>query len=152
MFFLGGVRDESGTPIGFSKNPARPFSAKGTQRLGPFLEDIDDHRLVDTNNNGFSEYLDSFGNQPRPFVYFSSYGGRGYDPEDETFGLSFYRIDSDKPWKPDSYQIISPGRDGEYGIGGVYNPDVDGVGDLTGSRETERDNITNFSGGTLADE
>jgi len=49
------------------------------------------------------------------------------------------------PYKKDSFQLISPGEDGEYGTGGVYSEGED----LSGNRRIEADNITNFSGGTL---
>src|SRR5690606_7659596 len=56
------------------------------------------------------------------------------------------------PWKRDSYQIISPGFDGEYGTGGFYHKDVElkgvapaDLGPENISRE-DWDNITNFSG------
>lgn len=57
---------------------------------------------------------------------------------------------------PESYQIISAGRDRNYGVGGQY--DASGQGDrlptdTTGRNPTvvvrERDNVTNFSNGTL---
>jgi hypothetical protein len=53
-------------------------------------------------------------------------------------------------WNPQSFQIISPGSDNEYGTGGVFNADT-ASNDLVGAaRETERDNITNFHSGRLA--
>ena len=64
-----------------------------------------------------------------------------------------------------SFQIISPGADGSYGVGGLYTPTATGGGALpaenTGSanpysnstdpglRNTERDNLTNFHNGSL---
>lgn len=58
------------------------------------------------------------------------------------------------PWNPKTFQLISAGFDGSdvanpYGAGGLYNPDT-ADGDLSGSRNVERDNITNFESGMLA--
>jgi prepilin-type N-terminal cleavage/methylation domain-containing protein len=108
--------------------------------------------------------------QPYPYLYLSSYGGQGYDVANElatppggTF-VDVYRqgpngsttTSPSTPWNPNSYQIISPGGDqvspppvGGYGIGGEYEAG-DPKGLLVGSRGAERDNITNFSSGTLA--
>lgn len=61
--------------------------------------------------------------------------------------------------KPQSFQIISAGRDGLYGVGGQYapsanihltaNPAAETVPDTDPERKTERDNITNFAAGPL---
>jgi hypothetical protein len=61
-----------------------------------------------------------------------------------------YRQSTDgAAWKPKSFQIISPGPDAVYGIGGIYTPDT-AQADLVGNRSGERDNITNFEDGPLA--
>ncbi|HBL43002.1 prepilin-type N-terminal cleavage/methylation domain-containing protein [Gimesia sp.] len=176
VFFLGGVyeRTSDGTfrIYGFSKNPARPFlnpghtssdpgfdaeySATNSGRQGPYFE-FDISRFVDTdaatNPGEFApEYLDSFPSQQVPYLYLSSYGGRGYrsgdlgtimddvyrqgDPASSTLG---------PPFKPKSFQIISPGSDYQLGEGGNYSPGKN----LPGNRAVEADNITNFVSGSL---
>ena len=53
---------------------------------------------------------------------------------------------------PKSYQLISPGADGEYGWGGVLNTAMEMVETSSNpnfGRYAERDNITNFKGGTV---
>jgi general secretion pathway protein G len=66
-------------------------------------------------------------------------------------------------FKPNTYQIISAGMDGRFGIGGQYTAGADvplpfypiANAKATGqtldmeTRSVEQDNITNFSGGTL---
>ncbi|MEZ6126325.1 MAG: prepilin-type N-terminal cleavage/methylation domain-containing protein [Planctomycetaceae bacterium] len=52
------------------------------------------------------------------------------------------------PYKKDTFQLISPGEDGLYGLGGVYS-EADAATLLSGTRAMESDNITNFSGGKL---
>lgn len=160
---------------GFAKNPANPF-ARGGSREGPFYE-FAVNRLVDTDSppNGLYEFLDSFPDQQNPILYFSSYEGKGYRtaashpvceiPKDSSGNLKgiagtfidVYRTAADTagtpvvkgaPHKPNSFQIISPGADGQYGIGGHYNAETAGTLLGTGAtpdRRAEQDNMTNFS-------
>lgn len=166
VFFLGGIPtiDTNGTATveddvwvlnGFSKNSSQPFSSGGSSRLGPFF-DFNIQRLKDTDDPGSGpngggtdspEYLDPIPGQTKPYIYLSGYGGRGYETSDlGSRGMTdFYRESTSKGWKAKSYQIISSGFDGEFGTGGLYNPDTA----LTGARAVETDNITNFHSGTL---
>ena len=121
VFFLGGPTDESGGFVGFSKDPRQPFSPASSLRVGPFFE-FSRRQLTDLNGNGLSEYLDPLLHQTKPYVYYTSYHGRGYDAKDRTAGLAHYTKPDGNAWKPRTIQIISPGRDGEYGTGGVYDP------------------------------
>lgn len=169
LFFLGGIMTESTdpsgkkikTPIGFSKNPSTPFAPNGTSRQTPFME-FGAHlfpggRFSDVDNNGMLEYLDSLPGQTKPILYFSSYEGRGYRLAELPSGLSLvdiYRVgtptlvpgpatQSLPPQKPQSYQLVSPGYDNDYGSGGAYTQ---------GSamyNVRDNDNITNFANGTL---
>ena len=161
VFFLGGVRDEDGVHVGFSSNEAQPFTLKDKSRVGPFFK-FDPSRLVHTDTDGFFEYKDPMPDQTQPYIYLSSYEGQGYqkldldtDGDASTTGdsrmESYYIQPSSNPnattgWNPQKFQIISPGQDGKYGKGGLYDPDNAGFG---GDREAERDNITNFSAGLL---
>ncbi|MCA9014718.1 MAG: prepilin-type N-terminal cleavage/methylation domain-containing protein [Planctomycetaceae bacterium] len=159
VFFLGGIWDSTNkTPNGFSKNPADPFivSTAGGGRLGPYYE-FNISRFVDIDNDNAPEYLDSFPSQQKPYLYFSSYDGRGYRIADEVVGtgmLDVYRQGTDPtvtpptndvPFKAKSFQIISPGADFQYGTGGIYNPDKN----FPANRTEEVDNITNFVSGSL---
>ena len=169
VFFLGGVYEKATDGkfrvYGFSKNPARPFlnpgssvtalSASNSSRLGPFFE-FDGGRFVDTDNDNAPEYLDSFPSQQKPYLYLSSYGGRGYRAADYagTGLLDVYRegdpsvtppSTADPVFKPKSYQIISPGADYQFGTGGNYDPNKN----FPASRTVESDNVTNFVSGSL---
>lgn len=163
VFFLGGLFDSSGKiPNGFSKNPANPFSlaSGGTNRQGPYFE-FDRSRFSDIDGDEAAEYKDTFPSQQLPYLYFSSYGGRGYRtselPSIPALGvnvLDVYRqgLDptvtpptNDVPFKAKSFQIISPGADSKYGTGGIYNPDKN----FPSNRTDEADNITNFTNGSL---
>jgi prepilin-type N-terminal cleavage/methylation domain-containing protein len=60
-----------------------------------------------------------------------------------------------QPWKKSSFQLISPGRDFEYGTGGIYKEGArfDHKGrDTTDAerKDYDFDNITNFAGGKLS--
>jgi general secretion pathway protein G len=208
-FFLGGIPTHTivGSSYtlegvgGFGGNPRNPFRPAflpdgttdpvGQNRSEPFFE-FRAERLVDDDFDGIPGYIDPLGQGPagRYFAYFSSYGGRGYDPNDVNFnagaigepnpvalpfsvgfpvvgGVSSRVTGSplpnpytsslpvatgDKPatfHQPQSYQIISAGRDRLFGTGGQYTDS--GTGDrLPGNeRDRERDNVTNISNGTL---
>ncbi len=103
VFFLGGMpkRDvNSGVFMmtGFSKNSSNPFLVPGypdalnvsidESRDGPFFE-FSSSRLKDVEVNsggvrvgdGFPELFDTLNNQQAPYLYLSTNGGRGIDPE-----------------------------------------------------------------------
>jgi len=175
VFFLGGVFEQTagGTyaVYGFSKNPAQPFrnpghtsadpgydaaySATNTSRQGPYFE-FDSSRFVGNDSDTALEYVDTFPSQQLPYMYLSSYGGRGYRTSDLPTALGFvsvYRqgdptatpLVAGKPFKAKSFQIISPGADFQYGTGGNYDANKN----LPASRSVEADNITNFVSGSL---
>jgi prepilin-type N-terminal cleavage/methylation domain-containing protein len=175
VFFLGGVNDVAGSKklIGFSKNPSNPFTRAGTNRDRPLFEfdasRLDpDPALVNGLDNGLS-YLDPMPGQQKPYIYTSAYGGTGYNPADLSDPAEVsdsltgaYSQSVGNNWKPLTFQIISPGQDGAYGPGGVFdttkadtaliiNGDIDGDDTPDGiDRSAERDNITNFHKGQLA--
>ncbi len=169
-FFLGGLN--SGTPtapslIGFSKNPVTPWSATGENRDAPFFDNFSSDRLVDVDGDGALEFLDSLPDQKTPYLYLTGQGKSyrkanvpgafdDYDVFDSVLDAAadprdmsacYLSSDGKTPQRSTSYQIISPGFDGEYGVGGIY---TDGS-ELTvaNGRQAEADNITNFSGGVL---
>jgi prepilin-type N-terminal cleavage/methylation domain-containing protein len=148
-FFLGGVFTKTSAtaaehiPNGFSSNPLNPFATGGT-RIGPFTE-LNPARLLDTDGNGYPEYMDAFPSSTNPYLYLSAYGGRGYRPlgdgspptrdasasvtgaaKDEIpFAISatFDKIYTQSAtgatpvvaWNPKTYQIISAGLSKEWG-------------------------------------
>ncbi len=157
VFFLGGMRNTATTPamfLGFSSNPALPFlqNAASTSRVRPFFP-FQLNRLTDTDGDGFSEYLDPLPAQQNPYLYLMGYTPATYKPlysgsysnSDPTSRLtSIYTQSATKAWNPNTYQVISPGQDGNYGSGGLYSPNGSSLS------EADNDNITNFNtGGTL---
>ncbi len=153
VFFLGGLPDTTlptgttGPLRGFSKNPSNPFEAGGS-RLGPFFE-FDPARLVPHTPNDqaiIRRYRDTLQNANAPILYFSSNNGAAYDATDNPqIGSHYLLADGVTPWRPQSFQLISPGGDGDYGTGGVYDPD-----DTAALSAGDQDNITNFQSGRLA--
>ena len=168
-------------PSGFSKNPSNPF-VPGGNREGPHMEFSVD-RFVDTDGDFMPEYLDKFPGQQAPLLYFSSYEGKGYDRYDWAYtpmdrqssdgGVDELTDvyppsgDDDGPYhlpitsasspvkyhKAQSFQIISPGWDGDFGWGGQFDPQdlLNSFNDTTHPRDRtpEFDNITNFTEGRL---
>ena len=154
VFFLGGVIDPvAGVPTGFSKNNANPLVAKRGDY--PPLFEFVPRRLVDLDQDSFREFLDPLPGQTKPYLYISSNDGQGYDPTDFKGAMrDIYRTGSSpdaKPWKPKGYQIISPGTDHEYGIGGIYDPESPDLKNDP-NRTAEFDNVTNFAPKTLVEQ
>lgn len=180
VFFLGGLIDIGPSPsnntgafVGFSKNPRNPFQLDTGSRDGPFFEfqgGVDPGtskpvgRVVDTNGNGVVEYVDSLPSQIQPLVYYSSYGGAGYRAQDNTGRMTrpYYQDAAGRnPYNRESFQLISPGLDQAYGLGGGFDKDNDQWASMAGSATAltqtqidqrirdESDNITNFHTGTL---
>ena len=164
VFFLGGLNSNPSGPanlIGFSKNPRTPWTAVGENRDVPFYDRFDSDRLVDLDGDGAVEFVDSLPGQTSPFLFFSSQGKsyrksnnatlwddfdvHGGVTNAEDMSLLYLGADNKTPQRAQGFQIVSPGLDGIYGIGGIY---TDGS-ELTGSRSFEADNITNFSGGQM---
>jgi len=176
VFFLGGVTDSAPTqessaaPMGFAVNAQRPFSVNEIARVPPFFE-FDVGRMKDDTGNKFAEFYDPLpAKSKQPYVYFSSYEGTGYRPEElPTFSLlDVYRqgnaaVPPGKnaasgqsakfpPHKATGFQIISPGYDGQLGFGGVYTSELANSGLMAPDGTPDKsafDNITNFSNGVL---
>jgi len=120
VFFLGGL---NGTE-GWSPNPLDPVIGAGT-RVAPFFEFNSDRMSV--GQSGFPVYRDPY-NPGRPYLYFTSYrSGNDYSEYDlYKGGGDLVRAFADpstynsttqqfKFINPNSFQIISAGRDGKFG-------------------------------------
>lgn len=168
VFFLGGIASGPNQPdlTGFSKNPLDPF-ARGGSRQASYFEFLPS-RLLPSSDPAYSvfyAYVDPLPSQQSPYLYLSSYNGQGYRTEDINSGSGFldaYRQSVQasggpvpQAWNATKYQIISPGRDGQYGPGGPFLATQQAAGrfPLWGSvtsRMAEEDNITNFHSGLLS--
>lgn len=165
VFFLGGVRKDpdanAATPLlatdkelaGFSKNPANPFAqpaAGQSGRVGPF-HPFKVFRLTDNDNDGLLEYRDDLPGQTLPLLFVSTSRVGNYvgaHAEGVVPGWLPYKTTATTYWNPNSYQLISPGADGDYGVGGkggaIFNPD-----NTAGLDVHDADNLTNFHSSRL---
>ena len=150
VFFLGGMPDYSGGSVpalrGFSKNARWPLAMAGENRDGPFFTEFKGERLSDLDSDGVPEYLDSLPDQKTPMSYASALNGRYPNG-----ARAYYQADGKTPWKKESFQIVSPGDDGDFGNiikTASFKSSYSEATDFK-TRLEERDNITNFSGGLL---
>jgi len=147
VFYLGGIADSSSgltKMTGFSSNPIDPLAAGGTDRIGPFY-DFESRRLT---AGRYPSYLDRYGT---PYAYFGGTGGaNSYVCYCPSLGVTGYYEVADKNgnpvrWtNPDSFQIVSAGKDKKFAAGGLWNP-------KTGSTDLNaRDDVSNFSSTALS--
>jgi prepilin-type N-terminal cleavage/methylation domain-containing protein len=143
VLFLGGP---NGT--GWGKDKSNPTNMSGPKEAPMYT--FDQNRLAFTQQGG-GVYLDRFGT---PYAYYSGavyfYVGGSWQPTDcqnvGSFPNAFYYAESNGvPVKFQSFQIISAGRDRQFGSSGQR------VGTfVAGSlRAEEMDNFTNFHTGEL---
>ena len=150
VFFLGGMRGGAdGTTLsGFSRNKEKPFARGGENRVDPFFT-LDKSRLIDNDGDAMPEYRDIGTDQPIALIYASSNNGQGYYDTDGSVA-HYHQSDGTSAWNENSFQLISPGADADFGFAAEPNPFVMLTwteGDtVTGA---QRDNITNFAPGTL---
>ena len=133
VFALGGIKQ-----TGFATSPSNPalLTGAGTTRLGPFFS-FDNSRLMDRVGNGYPSFMDVWtkgGLTPQPYLYFSSYGKlNGYN----RYGSSdcslmtngAYYSAPGTYWNPKTFQIVSAGRDRNFGSGGLWPPADGPTGD-----------------------
>lgn len=148
VFYLGGMPDATGRLTGFSKDPRNPTAAAATageDRLGPFYQ-FKSTRLV-RQANGYLRYLDPYGT---PYVFFGALSPNNYDSTEtvtvvntkgvqSTVSPYFEFGSSPTRWlNPDTFQIVSAGRDGLFGPGGGWDP-------RRGTTGSGEDDLANFS-------
>jgi prepilin-type N-terminal cleavage/methylation domain-containing protein len=138
-------------PGGLSSDPAKPVSSvsKRTPRF-----DFDQTRLTDRDADGFLEYVPEHG-MNTPYVYFHH---RSYSSGPTWVDATNPESGTARPYgndqqgrnfvKPDKFQLICAGQDGNFGQGGFCRY-PSGLGYTDG----DNDNITSFSeGSTLEDQ
>ena len=124
-------------------------------------------RLTDKDGDWFPEYRDTLPQQQSPYLYFNGTNGYRTDfpvspwhnTDNYNTAVPAMSINNayysgfvptaapamSAPHRPKGIQIISPGADGQYGIGGLFNPAMPS----SLSNAYDRDNITNFHSGRL---
>jgi prepilin-type N-terminal cleavage/methylation domain-containing protein len=121
VLFLAGPDGVSG----FSNSPTDPMAAPttpGQPRIGPFFE-FDPNRLTGDLTKSALSYKDIYGT---PYVYFTSYkAGNDYNPQNldtaSVNGVTIipYQISTSRFANANGFQIISAGKDGVFGPGGL---------------------------------
>jgi prepilin-type N-terminal cleavage/methylation domain-containing protein len=148
VFFLGGIPAPVGGTngcLGFATNPQNPADkaslATGSKK-GPYFDFVPS-RLV-RGGNGFFSYLDQWKTNS-PYLYFSTYGSENSyhlpgteklfpagdctpalkDPSGNPVVVAPYLESMTPPIRftnSTSFQIISAGKDGVFGQGGLWDP------------------------------
>src|SRR5262249_14702783 len=120
--------------LGFASNKSNPCATVGP-RIDPFFEfkanRINTQVLDELQKANFYTYVDPYGKTPdlqdtggkSSFAYFSTYKVRnGYQTIDcQRLGVQPYS-DGVNYLNPDTFQIISAGRDQKFGPGGTWTP------------------------------
>lgn len=141
-----------GACVGFSKKPSDPLAIPTTGEVGKRFYAIDTGRLVDVNNNGWPEMVDTIPGQRTPYAYLAA----PYNPADAALIVDFegtpmasqYLKSATVSWDDSRFQMISPGFDERLGTGGIYDP-TQPQGGIPDTRISEWDNIADFSNGLL---
>lgn len=154
VFYLGGMRSATGQMIGFSTDPRNPTldpANGGTERKGPYFQFKDARLTVGPR----PQYRDPHGT---PFAYFGAIGPNSYDVNETqtitnskgvSMTLRAYFESGSSPTKwlnANSFQIISAGRDLQFGVvpgpapAGGWNVRAGYAGSGVGA-----DDLSNFS-------
>jgi prepilin-type N-terminal cleavage/methylation domain-containing protein len=137
VFCLGGPPTGASPPTlmgGFSKIPTDPIDVNNSSasRTSLYSFNIAGRlKLVPRAGNTAAAYFPSFidGYNEMPYVYFSSDAGGRYSGAANTLGVSAYLQQN-----ATTFQIISAGLDGQFGLGGVAWPPAQigpGADDMT---------------------
>jgi general secretion pathway protein G len=151
VFWLGGIPNPAGPGVrGFNSDPTIPGANGNGTFNQPFFTDFKSTRLV-PGNGGFFAYADPF-NTGRVYAYFTSYppfpATGAYNVTDcMSLGVAPYQSSATTFINPSGFQIISAGKDGVFGPGGVWNPS-NGYGPWT-TLNPGGDDLANFSQSVL---
>jgi prepilin-type N-terminal cleavage/methylation domain-containing protein len=161
VFFLGGIPTTGGC-LGFSKNPYDPTAAGG-ERIKFY--DFKGSRLQKKHGDNFYSYMNPYDNKAQPYAYFSS-GERqnGYNSAVTGLGASDCASLGVSPYasswpaqgqttptpnfiKPESFQLISAGEDGQFGPGTTSQATVWSDGNpASATTGPAADDLSNFAG------
>jgi prepilin-type N-terminal cleavage/methylation domain-containing protein len=169
VFWLGGAQDPTtGAFTGFSADTTNPMRSQASsptiKRKGPYFQFVTAHVGTSPTGSGFPIYYDTYstGLQTtlvgRPYLYYSSgktangynaYATFGIGNDCKTVGnFDAYYQPGQLPhqyYHPDTFQIISAGKNQKYGAGGQW----------TGTNPTPistpgGDDVVNFTGRKLS--
>ena len=162
VYWLGGVRDGSGTFQGFSSNPSAPWALVGpsttvnSKRKGPFYE-FDSVRVLNNTSTTIPTFVNSWNGS---YAYFSSADYTNFSKTIPNGGYGAYSTTggSISPllrtltafYNPKTFQIISSGPDQTFGRGCFGGGTTFGVVHTPGSGDyaisaSGYDDLANFS-------
>lgn len=166
VFYLGGIPTAPGlgmySPQGFSTNSMNP-AAISAKRKGPYYP-FQVGRLAPQPYNPliFPMYIDAWQSKSaaKPYAYFSSNGNNNIGYTQNTTpplhdcksigAFPYYITGTNQYMNPNTYQIISAGKDGVFGIFGTTNPaGTAGWNPAAGAVGVGADDQANFSGSLL---
>lgn len=111
FFLTGGAAT---TLTGFSQSPTQPFMAGGSNRKGPWIEPNNKFFAPGPNNQPW--LVDVYG---QPYAYFAPLGGKPNNYGVQTFNGTAPYANSGRFFNETSFQIISAGRNKQFGPGGA---------------------------------
>jgi prepilin-type N-terminal cleavage/methylation domain-containing protein len=125
VYWLGGVRDGTGTFQGFSSNPAAPWDITNARYKikGPFYE-FDSVRVLNNTTATVPTFVNSWNGS---YAYFSSsdyaaFVSTPYSPPTGGGLISPLLRTPTTFYNPKTFQIISSGTDQAFGSGGAHTP------------------------------
>jgi len=167
---FSGFSKDPQLPFGSGTTREGPFlEFKGALKRGATTvgDTAWDGRLTDKDADWLPEYRDTLPQQQNPYLYFNGTNGYrtdypvnpwhntdNYNASVPAMSINNAYYSSFTPTaspamsaahRPKGIQIISPGADGQYGSGGLFNPATPS----SLSNTYDRDNITNFHPGRL---
>lgn len=171
VFFLGGVHSAGSGAYGFSESKADPFQSGGN-REGPYFK-FKPKRLVNRGTSGgVCSYVDPFEGAPNSnsmcYAYFCPLPVGGYagavnhcNTLKDVKGNFPQPYKEDSPsgsyWNLQSYQIMTPGKDREWGTGLKWSPATPSDpskgfphDSANNPAQTSNDNYANFANGLLS--
>jgi prepilin-type N-terminal cleavage/methylation domain-containing protein len=147
VLWLGGIPSNVGGTLGcrgFNSDPTNPGTLGKGSWKAPYYT-FPGSRLRQAAN-GYLVYVDPFNNNS-PYLYFSSYlTGNDYRTSPTTdcpsYPVTPYMNSATNFFNPNGYQIISAGKNGQWGPGGLWNG--------YGQAQPGSDDLANFSSTVLA--
>jgi len=179
VFYLGGIptaASQAAGCLGFATDKVNPANPNATHK--PPYYDFATNRLVRNLGTNFLSYWDPWSSSPlkaRPYLYFSTIQGNDYNFSNGLDADCFSQLagnvspgfTGNKPvvpyWgdvdaktglptrflNPNGFQIISAGKDGYFGSGGLWKSSTGG---LAPASDTTPASVVNQTGGAYADD
>jgi prepilin-type N-terminal cleavage/methylation domain-containing protein len=146
VFWLGGPRDAAGNVLAFCADPTDPMNRTSNKRVTLFYEFPTDRLTIlpldSVRTAPFPSFKDIYGTAP--YLYFAT--GKAENAYSHSVALSAtssvlpYQLSSNRFANPSSFQIVSAGKDGLFGAGGLQWAGATGGG----ATQNGYDDVANF--------